>query len=455
MHQPASLGRLLLAAALLSLAAPAALHAQAAELPKKEITEKTGAVLSQLRPLLDAKNHAGALALVDPLLSAAAPGSYDAYVLSQIKAQILLTLNRLPEAIAPLETALRLGEGNPAFSDASARLEQLNLLAQLHYQRAVDIKDRAAQKAAYETALGHMRRWLAGTPRPTADARLFTASVLYQLATLDTAKADPALLRQALAEAREGQLLAVTPPAQLVLVLVACHLQLGENTAAAELLENLALRDPKSSSTWSQLQSIYLAQAAEAKDPAVIRSLNLRALHTLDRAQAAGHLAAARDHYTRVAILFNLQQFTRAAALLEKGLADGTLENSKRNWELLVSAYQQTERDELALSALDRATAKFPADGALEFSLAQFLYGTGKVAPAYERARSALAKGLEKPGQARVYLAYLAYELQRYDDASGWIDAARAGGDVPASTLDPLSSAIADAIKTRAAAAKS
>ncbi|MBC8010606.1 MAG: hypothetical protein H7067_10975 [Burkholderiales bacterium] len=435
---------------LLALAAPVALRAQTAELPKKEISEKTSSSLGQLRTLTEAKDYTGSLALIDGLLATAAPTSFDAYVLTQIKAQILLTQGKLVEAIAPLETALKLGEGNANFFDAPTNLEQLNLLAQLYYQQAAESKQPAAQKAGYEKALATINRWLERSPRPTADIRLFASSLLYQLATVDASKPDAARIRESITQANEGLLLAIKPSTQLYLILVACHLQLGETARAAEILEILAERDPKSSSTWSQLQSIYLSTASEIKDPEEARRQNLRALLVLDRAQAAGQLKSPKDNYTRVAILFNIQQFTRAAALLEKGLADGSIEGSKRNWELLASAYQQTSENEKALDALTRAATKFPDDAALEFSLAQFLYNTGKLADAYARGQAAVAKGtLEKPGQAQVYLAYLAFELQRYEEASKWVADARASGGVPASTLDPLATAIGDALSSR------
>ncbi len=440
--------RLLLACAL-ALAAPA-LRAQSADLPKKEISEKTSASLGQLRTLTEAKDYAGSLALIESILATAGPASFDTYVLSQIKAQILLTQGKLIDAITPLETSLRLGEGNANFFDPVGSLDQLNLLAQLYYQRAAEAKAPAAQKAGYEQALASITRWLERSPRPTADVRLFAASLLYQLATVDAAKPDATRIREAIIQAREGLHLSVNPSTQLYLILVASHLQLGENAAAGEILEVLASRDPKAASTWSQLQSIYLGAAADTKDPDAARRQNLRALHVLDRAQAAGQLNTPKDNYTRVAILFNIQQYTRAAGLLEKGLADGSIDGAKRNWELLASAYQQTSQDAKALDALTRAVAKFPEDAALEFSLAQFLYNTGKNVEAYTRGQSAVAKGtLEKPGQAKVYLAYLAYELQRYDEAQKWVADARVAGDVPASTLDPLAAAIGDAITGR------
>lgn len=430
--------------------------AAAADLPKKEITEKTSAGFPKLQPLVEAKNYDAALALVDQLLVGAEPASYDTYVLSQVKAQILLTQNKLAEAIAPLEASNRLAKGNANFFDSAAFVDQLYLLAQLHYQLAAEKKQPAEQKAGYETALAYVQDWLARSTKPTAEVRLFAASLLYNLAVLDAGKPDAARLRQALEQGREALLLTVKPSAQMQLILVACHLQLGENARAAELLEMLAARDPKSSSTWSQLQSLYLALAADTADAEQSRQWNLRALHTIERAQAHGHLVSPKDHYTKVAILFNLGQFSRAAERLETGLADGTLESSKRNWELLASAYQQTYREERALDAMNRAVQAFPEDGALEFSLAQFLYGTGKVAEAYARGQSALQKGsLEKPGQVSLYLAFLAYELQRYDEAARHVAAARQAGDVAPSSLDPLDRAISDALKARQAALSS
>lgn len=442
--------RLALPLLLLACAASPALRAQSSDLPKKEISEETSASFAELRSLTEGKNHAAALALTDRLLASAKPGSFDVYLLSQIQAQILLTQGKLLEAIAPVERALALGEGNANFFDAGTRLEQLNLLAQLYYQRALDAKGAAAQKADYEKSLDLINRWFRAAPRATADTRLFAASLLYQLGTLEQGKSDAARIREAMTQAREGLLLSLKPSTQIYQILVAAHLQLGEQAQAAEILELLAARDPKSAATWSQLQSLYLSRAADVKDPAEIRRLNLRALLVIERAQAAGELSTPRDNYTRVAILFNVGQFTRAAAQLEKGLADGSIEGSKRNWELLVSAYQQLQRDEQAIDALRRASAKFPGDAALEFSLAQFLYNTGKVAEAYDRARAAVATGkLERPGQSQVYLAYLAYELQRYDEAASWVDAARASGGVPASTLDPLAGAIKEASARR------
>lgn len=437
---------LLALTALLALTTPA-LFAQA-ELPRKELTEKVTTGLGKLTPLLEAKDYTGALALVEGLMPVAPPGTFDVYILNQLKSQILLTLGKMDESIPFMETTLAMAEVNPNFADASAQLDLIDALSRLHYQKASESKG-DAQKAGYEKALGFVNRWIALSPKPSSDVRLLASSLHYQLATLNPAKPDASHLRSAIAQAKEGMLVTVKPSDQISLMVVACHLQLGENAQAAELLEILALRDPKNPSHWNQLQSIYMAAAGDTKNPEELRTQSLRALITIDRAQANGLLNTPRDNYTRVAILFNIQQYSSAAALLEKGLADNSLENSKRNWELLASAYQQINLDAKALTTLTKATSIFPKDAELEFSLAQFLYNTGNVKDAYTRGKAALEKGLAKRGQSQVYLAYLAFELQRYEEAMTWVDAARASGEVPAATIDQISKAVADSLRAR------
>lgn len=449
---PSRRRHLLAALALALLGAPAILRAEAG-LPKKEITEKTSASFADLRLLTEAKNYPGAIALIDRLLAQAPAGSYDVYVLSQVKAQVLMAQDKLADAIAPIEAALALAEGNPAFLDPAARLEQLHILAQLHYQKAADQKTPEEQRIGYRRALDLLDRWFTLSPKPGVQARLFAASLHYNLAVAGSGEPDPAALRAALGQCELGLRLVARPPVQLRQLLVACHMQLGENARAAEQLEILAAREPKNATTWSQLLALYLTMAGdEAAEPAQARAANLRALLTIERAQAAGFLASPKDNYTRVAILFNLGRFVRAAELLERGLADGGIESAWRNWELLASAYQQSGQEAGALDAYARAVERFPDRGDLEFSLAQALYAAGDTGAAYARASSAVGKaGLPKPGQTRLYLAFLAYELRRIDEARTWLDQARATGEVPAASLDPLDRAIAEAAKIREA----
>ncbi len=227
------------------------------------------------------------------------------------------------------------------------------------------------------------------------------------------------------------------------MLLLAALQQQGDLPRVAELLELLVRRQPDSANYWQQLAGSYYALAAESKKEADIGRYNLRALLTLERAQARGLLNSPKENYAVVALCFTLQQFDRAISLLEAGLKAGTIESSRRNWELLASSYQQTSREPRALASLEKAVARLPEDGQLEFTLAQTLYAGARVADARRHLELALQKGgLAKPGQAHLFLAYLAFELQDFAAAGQQALAAAAFDDVKKDDLARLTGAI-------------
>jgi predicted Zn-dependent protease len=427
------------------------LAARAQEAPKKEISDAVSAGFGQLRTLTDAKNYAGSLKLLDTLAAGAAPESFDLALISQIKAQILLVDGKYEPAIAPLETALALGDRH-RFFEPRALLEQRYLLAQLHYQVAAEAKDASRQRDGYDRALAVLRTWFATTPSPTAEAHLFAASLLYNRATVIAGKSEAGFLREARTEAERG--LALQPKAnlQLYVLILAALQQLGHAGESAEILELLVKHQPDSSTYWQQLAATYLNLAADTKDDAEAFRHHLRAVLTLERAQARGLLNSPKDRLNLIAIYFNIRRFDRAAGLLETGLAEGSIENQRRNWELLASAYQQQRQDTRAVDAFERAVRALPQDGQCELGLAQLHYNSGRVEAAYRHLEVASNKaGIDKPGQAKLFTAYVACELQRYDDAARWIAAAAVHDDVKKDDLTRLDRAVRDALRDRAA----
>lgn len=435
--------------ALLAFAPAAGLRAQ--EAPKKEISDEVSAAFGKLRELTDAKNFAAAVAQLDALLATAAPDSYDRALIAQIKAQILLAEGKFAAAVEPLEAALALGERHAFFTPAALQ-DQRYLLAQIHCQLAGEHKDAALQQQSYERAHGILRRWFADAPRPTAEARLLSASILYNRATLAPGRPDADLLRQARSEAELGLGLQPKANLQLYVLLLAALQQLGDTAASADILELLVKQRPDSATYWQQLAATYLNLAADAKDEPEVHRQYLRAILTFERAQAHGLLDAPKDRFNLIAIYFNIQQFDRAAALLEKMLAADSPENARRGWELLASAYQQLRQDDRAVDAFQRALRAFPRDGQLEFALAQLHHAQGRSEAAYRHLANAAAKGgLAKPGQSALFTAYLACELQRYDDAARWLETAARHDDVKKEEIVRLDRVVRDALRERAA----
>lgn len=446
----ASLPRAVVAAGFLTLCGATFSHAQSAQPPKKEISDDVSAAFGKLRELTDAKNFTAALAQLDGLLQTAPADSFDRAIIAQIKSQILLAEGKYAAAIEPLGIALELGERH-GFFETSMLQEMRYMLAQVHCQVASDGGSVEQQREHYDRAQGLIARWFADNKRPKADAHMLAASLLYNRATLVNGQPDLERLRQVVAEANKGLAMQAKPNLQFYVLILAAQQQLGDTVASADTLELLVKHQPDSATYWQQLAASYISLAGDAKNEDEAHRLYLRAILTLERAQQQGFLNTPKDHQNLTSIYFNIRRFDRAAELLEKGLADGTVENTRRNWELLASAYQQQRQDERAIATYQRAIQKLPQDGQCELALAQIFYGLGRTREAYERIAAGLAKGgVDKPGQSKLFIAYLACELHRYEDAARWIVEAGRHDDVKPGDLARLDRAVRDALKERA-----
>ena len=86
----------------------------------------------------------------------------------------------------------------------------------------------------------------------------------------------------------------------------------------------------------------------------------------------------------------------------------------------------------------------------LQFKIANIYYGLDKLVEAYDHGKKALAKGgLDNEGAAQMFVAYMGYELKKYDEALPYAEAAKNAG---ASNADRLFEAIQNAINERQAA---
>ncbi|MET0263320.1 MAG: hypothetical protein ABW223_10510 [Rariglobus sp.] len=437
-------------AAALVILGSSALSAQSAPTPSApQVSEAVANELGKLREFTESKSYAPALALIDRLLGTVGAESYDRTLLSQIKTQIYLTEGNYAAAISPLETAVTLGE-RLGYLPATTINESLFLLAQLYQQQGSELKEPTRQRAAIDKSIDYLRRWQSRVTKPTPESQLFAASLLYQKATLDSARVDSDVLAEARRAADEALVLQIKPPASIYILILATLQQREDHQGSAEILELLLEKNPTNASYWQQLASTYLALAASTKNEQEISRYNLRALLTIERAQARGLLTSPKENFNLIALYLSIRQFGPAIALLEKGLVDGSVENTRRNWELLANAYQQTQREDAAITALEKAVQKLPADGQLEFTLAQLLYSRTRVTDAREHLERAIKKGnLDKPGQTRLFLAYTAFELHAHEDAARWAKDAGAFDDVKKEDLSRLTKAIDEALRAR------
>lgn len=404
-----------------------------------EISEALG----KFKTESDANNYDAALAIVESVQPKAAPDSYDAAFLYRIKAFTLLQKGDYAKAIEPMEKGLALSDSKtPNYYDETTTLTIVNYIAQLYFQEAAQTKNPTIAAASFDKAEKYAERWSKLVKKPTYENQLFYARLLYSKAVQNPDKPNLEVIKRALAESDKGLLMSNRPKDDFYLLKFVCLQQLEKYQESAEILELLVKNKPESASYWQQLASLYL----NTEQPT-------RAVLTFERAQANGHMNAPKDNYNLVGVLFNIGQYTKAAELLESGLRSGKIEQTTDNWELLALCYQQMDRPIKGIEAMKEASKQFPNSGQIEFMIAQAYQALDQPANALTHAQAAMAKGnltKSKPHQVNFFIAYMAYELKKFDMA---LEYAKKAASYPEGARDGnnLTKAIEDILKDREA----
>ncbi len=440
------------AALTLSVALPSG---RAAEENPPSLSDSTGEALGKLKPLVDAKNWDAALALLNGLLPTVEAGSYDQAIILDTKSKILLQKSDYSGALEPMEKALELSDAHHYFAP-KATLDMIYFLAQLYYQEggATGVS-KEVQTADFEKSANYLQRWLKQSPKPSEDVAVFYASILYnQAVAANPEKPDPTLVKRAQVETEKALHLTLHPKESLYVLLLATLQQEGNFTSAADVLEFLVSKYPNNKTYWQQLMGLYLNLAStHEKDERLVRKYDIRAILAIERAQAHGFMKTPKDNYNLVTIYYNIGQFGRATDLLYAGLKDGSIESDIKNWELLAYSYQQIDQGFKAIEALKEAQKdpRFANNGQIDYQIGQIYSELDKSNDAYAEYQLAVSKpGLEKPYSVYMFLAYSAFELQKFDDALAAVSKA---ATYPESKRDKqlgrLKGAIEEAIKER------
>lgn len=412
-----------------------------------ELSEKFQETVQKLSPLFEAKKWDEAVGMIDAAAAKAEPVSFDRAFLLQLKAQILGSKGDFAAAVIPLEESVKIADQLRLFRFARVlpMTEQDSLinLASLYLQ-SVETPGATLEmrRAGYEKALHFAKRLVEGR-KPTLEAQYTVARILYGLASMDGAKVDMTLMKEAKKAAEDTLLLTIKPKEEHYTLLLACLQQLGENERVAQVVELLLAQNPNSKTLWPMLLGTYVGMQSN-KDI----SADLRAVLALERAQAAGQMKSPRDNFSLAGLYYNMSQYAQAADILDKGLKSGTIENDIRNWELLAACYQQLNKEDKAIETFSEAIKRFPKNSSLEQQLGNIYYNSDRQPEAYKHLLAAVDKGLERPAQTLVLCAYLAMEMKRLDDAL--VVAERAvQADSRSSEAQSILKVINDSIKER------
>ncbi len=362
----------------------------------RQLSNATSEAFAKVQPLLDESKWNEAVPILQKVLADAQPDSYDTAMGSLILAQVLLQRNTeggsdYAAAIPLMETVIRLG-----YQDEARLLDFQFLVAQLYLSVGNYVK--AAE-------LG--KTWLDRSPTWQPEKVIFYCSVMLQHAQSDDGSVDKEAVQKSLDVVSRAMQLFPYPTEPLYRLLAISHQLLGQTDKATELFEIMVEKWPENRQYWQQLYGLYVNEGE-----------SLRAIVTIERAQKLGILDTPQQNAAYVALHYNLQRFDRVAEILEKGLADGSIENLLNNWELLAASYQQTFQEFKAIDAYKRAAAQFPdSAGKLHTSICNLYWGMDDKPKALEHLKIALEKGgLDDPARLYMFAAYICYELRQYQE---------------------------------------
>lgn len=417
------------------------------------LSDDVGDALGKIRPLLDAKDWAGAVKLIDDILPSAKPDSYDLTILYGTKARILLQEGDYADSLEPLEQSLEISDRHH-YNTLRQTMEDLYLLSQLYFQDAGNAKlPKDQQLGDYQKAIAYIERWFTLNTKPSEEMSLYYATLLYQEAVATNGEhPDPDLVQKTQDEVIKALHINPRPRENLYVLLLATLQQQGKIAEAADVTELLLQKHPTDKAYWPDLVGFYvnLAQAS-GKNDETFRKYYIRAINALERAQALGFMQTPRDNFLLFTFYYDTGQFGTAADLLYSGLMSGSIASEVANWQLLATSYQQINQDFKAIEVLKEAAKRYPENGQFDFQIAQIYTGMDKNEEAYDYETQAVnAGGLDKPWVVYNTLAYSAYELSKFDEAKVAIDKAiELKGGEPDHQATSLRNAIEEAIRER------
>ncbi len=395
--------------------------------PPQLTTYTNDQINDNLRPAIEAKNWDKALSVIDTVLAKVPAESYDAAIMYQIQAQMFLQKSSLTKALDALEHSQDLADRHQFFAEKNT-LENVYNIAQLEYQVGASSKDPKVQKEYFGRTLTNLERWMKATDphKYTQDNVQFISSVYFTIGQggdiNGVQKSDPEMLDKALHWIDVGLRSAIHPRDVFYQLKIAALVQLNRYKDAYELLELRLKQKPDNRSYWQQLAFTYMQlanMATEKHQDQDAYTYNVRAILTLQRAEAHGFMDSPKEHYNLVGLYFTIDQYSRACDLLSAGLKDGKIESTLQNWQLLAYSYQEQHQDKKAIETLVEAAKAFPNSGQLEYQIAQVYYGMNDEVQAFDHMKLCLAKGgTEKPQVGWMFDAFLAYDLKKYDEAT-------------------------------------
>ena len=278
------------------------------------------------------------------------------------------------------------GDSAAALAYWNKALEFNGLDNNSHYQLMLNVAQLQMQDEKYADALATLDRLAKETNSQAPAVLAQRGNVLYRLERFPEAIA---VLKQVLASNPEGATLTNTQQ-----LLMAAYSDSNQPAEAAKLAEEIAARTPNDRTAQVNLANTFYNIEQYAKAAAVMEKL-----------RAAGQLTDERDYK----LLYNSYnqldgKEKQVVEVVNDGLKKGVLKPDYNSYISLAQAYYYSEQIGPAIDAYKKA-APLDNDGETYLNLARLFWQENRIPEAKEAAKQALAKGIKKPEDAKKIMA--------------------------------------------------
>ncbi|WP_339862005.1 hypothetical protein [Paremcibacter congregatus] len=372
------------------------------------LSEKIYKVLGKAQEQADAENYPAALQILEEDLGSKIDklNSYERAQYYNFKGFLYYSQENYPNALKAYENVLRQENLPAAMEDTT-----VYTMAQLYFIQE-----------DYNKSIEMMNRWMEYQPNPTAQPLVLLGQAYYSLGTIEgVAKAEavrnfkkgiPYILQAIqLYEDAEKE-----PKENWYLLLRVMYFEMQDYQKVVDILEILVNKWPKKE-YWLQLAGMYGEMASDEKDEKKRFALEKKQLATYETAYRQGFLQKSSELVNMSQLYLYHETPYWASVVLDKGLKDGMIEETEKNYENLAQARINAQDMRPALAPLKKA-AEMSEDGELYRKLGQVYMQLDEYENAAKYLGLALKKGgLKRPDKAAIYQAMCYFNLGQLDKA--------------------------------------
>lgn len=251
----------------------------------------------------------------------------------------------------------------------------------------------------WQKGINALLDWFAVTDNPNANAYVLLSQGYYQTKDYDKALLN---VEKAISMYKAEDKL---PKEQWYNLARFLYFEKNDVNKTVSTLEELLKYYPKKE-YWVQLSHMYGEQKKEALQ-----------LAAMDTAYVQGMLDKGPEQVTLAYLYLNGEIPYRAGKVMEKGLKNGSIQATSKNYEIAASAWRQAQELDKAIADMEQAAAKSD-DGELYARLGNIYLDSDKFDEAIVAINKGLSRGgVKRPDTARLVLGMAYFNDKQYDKA--------------------------------------